>query len=78
MTEIISESEYVIVEIRGGAGMRLRRQLCVTGQELLNQWLDALDTHDPEAIFRATRNYFFHINGVKHKNRCGQCEWVRA
>jgi hypothetical protein len=55
------------------------RHLCLTGRRLHQGWLDALETHVPDAISDATKAYFYHLNGSgKNDDGCFECEPYRT
>jgi hypothetical protein len=51
------------------------RHLCPKGRQLHQGWLDALETHVPDAIGDSQRAYFLHINGVSTVKRNGKTRW---
>jgi hypothetical protein len=53
-----------------------RRHLCPTGRRLHQGWLDALETHVPDAIGDAQKLYFRHINGECNIKRNGNTKWI--
>jgi len=57
--------------------------LCSRGRELHDRWTGLLEKHaEPEEIYSAMQDYFFHKNGVLSKNGvptiapCGECRLI--
>lgn len=49
---------------------------CTSGFNFYNDWLDALETHDLEDIYRTMQRYFFHKNGSNNKPACDGCYYI--